>query len=54
MEDIFKRAFFSNLSFNEKETEYLLDNIFVKVTIYHPIYKRELVCSGKVNNYELN
>ena len=54
MEDIFKRAFFNNLSFNEKEEKFLLNKMFVDVTIFHPITKRELSCSGKVNDYELN
>ena len=53
MEDIFKEAFFNNISFNEKEMNFLLDNMFVKVTILHPIEKRELSCYGKVNDYEL-
>ena len=54
MEDIFKRAFFNNLSFNEKELEFLLNKMFVNVTVFHPIKKSELFCSGKVNAYELN
>ena len=53
MEDIFKEAFFNNINFNEKEMNFLLDNMFVKVTILHPIEKRELSCYGKVNDYEL-
>ena len=54
MEDIFKKVFFNNLSFNEREIEFLLNKMFVNVTIYHPIKKRELFCSGKANAYELN
>ena len=54
MEDIFKEVFFSNLSFNEEEMKFLLNKMFVNVTILHPIKKRELSCSGKVNDYELN
>ena len=54
MEDIFKKVFFNNLSFNEKEIEFLLNKMFVNVTIFHPIKKRELFCSGKANAYELN
>ena len=53
MEDIFKEAFFSNINFNEKEINFLLDKMFVNVTILHPITKRELSCYGKVNEYEL-
>ena len=54
MEDIFKEVFFKNLSFNEDEMKFLLNKMFVNVTILHPIKKRELSCSGKVNDYELN
>ena len=54
MEDIFKEVFFKNLSFNEEEMKFLLNKMFVNVTILHPIKKRELSCSGKVNDYELN
>ena len=54
MEDIFKDAFFNNLSFNEREIKFLLNKMFVNVTIFHPLKKKELSCSGKVNDYELN
>ena len=54
MEDIFKEVFFKNLRFNEGEKKFLLNKMFVNVTILHPIKKRELSCSGKVNDYELN
>ena len=54
MEDIFKRAFFDNLSFNKKEKNFLLSKMFVDVTIFHPVTKKELSCSGKANDYELN
>ena len=54
MEDIFKDAFFNKLSFNEKEIKFLLNKMFVNVTIFHPLKKKELSCSGKVNDYELN
>ena len=53
MEDIFKEVFFNNINFNEKEINFLLDKMFVNVTILHPIKKRELSCYGKVNDYEL-
>ena len=53
MNDIFREAFFSNLSFNEKEIDFLVSKMFVDVTILHPIKKTELSCSGKVNDYEL-
>ena len=54
MEDIFKDAFFNNLSFNEKEIKFLLNKMFVNVTILHPVKEKELSCSGKINDYELN
>ena len=54
MEDIFKDVFFSNLSFDEREIEFLLNKMFVNVTIFHPLKKKELSCSGKINDYELN
>ena len=53
MEDIFREVFFNNINFNEKEINFLLDKMFVNVTILHPITKRELSCYGKVNEYEL-
>ena len=54
MKDIFKDAFFNNHSFNEREIKFLLNRMFVNVTIFHPHKKKELFCSGKVNDYELN
>ena len=54
MKDIFKDAFFNNHSFNEREIKFLLNRMFVNVTILHPLKKKELSCSGKVNDYELN
>ena len=54
MKDIFKDVFFSNLSFDEREIEFLLNKMFVNVTIFHPLKKKELSCSGKINDYELN
>ena len=54
MEDIFKDVFFNNLSFDEREVEFLLNKMFVNVTILHPVKKKELSCSGKINDYELN
>ena len=53
MEDIFKDVFFSNLSFNDEEIDFLVNKMFVNVTIFHPIKKIELTCFGKVNDYEL-
>ena len=54
MEDIFKEVFFSNVSFEEKEIEFLLANMLLEITVYHPVTKKELICSGKINAYELN
>ena len=53
MEDIFKEVFFKNINFSEEEVNFLLDKMFVNVTILHPIEKKELFCRGKVNEYEL-
>tara|TARA_B100001013_G_C24512922_1_gene403747 strand:- start:217 stop:804 length:588 start_codon:yes stop_codon:yes gene_type:complete len=53
MEDIFKEVFFNNINFNEKEINFLLNKMFVNVTILHPIKERELSCYGKINDYEL-
>ena len=53
MEEVFKEVFFDNISFDEKEIEFLLDNIFINVTVFHPVNKTELSCSGKANDYEL-
>ena len=54
MEDIFKEVFFNNISFDEKEINFLLDRMFVNVTILHPVRKIELSCYGKINDYELH
>ena len=53
MINIFKEVFFDNINFNEKEINFLLDRMFVNVTILHPINKKELSCGGRVNDYEL-
>jgi len=53
MEDIFIEVFFSNLSFNDEEIDFLMNNMIIKVSILNPISKKELFCSGKVNDYEL-
>ena len=53
MKDIFKEVFFKNLYFSEQEAEFLMNNMLVTITIYHPVKKMELSCSGKVNDYEL-
>ena len=33
---------------------FLYGKMFVKVTVFNPIKKKEFNCSGKVNQYELN
>jgi len=53
MTEIFKKVFLKNFSFNEKEIEFLLNKMFVAVTIFHPVNKTEHNCYGKVNDYEL-
>ena len=49
----FKANFFQDVRFTEKEMNFLINSMFVKVTVFHPINKNELSCSGKVNDYEL-
>ena len=41
------------MDLNSEGEELLMDKIFIKATIYHPIDKTSLMCSGKVNDYEL-
>ena len=53
MTDIFKEVFFRNIDFSDEEIDFLLNRMFINVTIFHPIKKRELYCSGKINDYEL-
>ena len=54
MEDIFREVFYRNLSFDDKEKDFLTSKMLVNITIFHPIKKTELSCAGKVNDYELN
>ena len=54
MEDIFVDVFFNNIRFTKNEIKFLLDRMFVDITIFNPVKKIELRCSGKVNQYELN
>ena len=49
-----KENFFEGMSFSKEEIDFLISKMFLKITIFHPINKTELVCSGKVNDYELN
>lgn len=53
MEKIFKESFLSNLTLNDNEIEFLLKNMLVKVNVIHPVNKTNLVCSGNVNDFEL-
>ena len=53
MTDIFKEVFFDNVDFTKEEIEFLMDKMFINITVFHPIDKTELVCAGKVNDYEL-
>ena len=54
MNRIFIENFFEGMSFSKEEIDFLISKMFLKITIFHPINKTELVCSGKVNDYELN
>ena len=53
MKDIFKSVFFKNISFTEEEKFFLMDKMYVEVTIFHPIKKTETSCSGRINDFEL-
>jgi len=53
MEKIFKESFLSNLTLNDNEIKFLLKNMLVKVNVIHPVNKTNLVCSGNVNDFEL-
>ena len=53
MDRRFKANFFQDVRFTEEEINFLINNMFIKVTVFHPINKNELSCSGKVNDYEL-
>ena len=53
MEEIFESQFLYNLSLNDKEMDYLLDNILVEVTVFNPVTKKILSCRGKVQDWEL-
>ena len=53
MNTTFREVFFKNLSINQKEIDFLINNMVVKVKVIHPINKTELICSGQVNDSEL-
>ena len=53
MEKIFKESFLSNLTLDDNEIKFLLKNMLVKVNVIHPVNKTNLVCSGNVNDFEL-
>ena len=53
MEKIFKESYLSNLTLNDNEIKFLMENILVKVNVIHPVDKTKLVCSGNVNDFEL-
>ena len=53
MKDLFKENFFNDVRFTDKEIDFLLDKMLIKVTVFHPVNKTELSCSGKINDYEL-
>jgi len=53
MEKIFRESFLSNLTLNDNEIKFLLKNMLVKVNVIHPVNKTNLVCSGNVNDFEL-
>ena len=53
MKDLFKENFFNDVRFTDKEIDFLLDKMLIKVTVFHPVNRTELSCSGKINDYEL-
>ena len=53
MEKIFKESYLSNLTLNDNEIKFLMENMLVKVNVIHPVDKTKLVCSGNVNDFEL-
>ena len=53
MEHLFKENFFQDVRFASEEIDFLLSKMFIKVTVFHPINKTEISCSGKINDYEL-
>ena len=53
MSEIFESVFLNNMNLSKEEINFLLDTMNVNVTVFHPVKKKEIVCSGKVNDYEL-
>ena len=53
MKKIFKKDFLSNLTLNDNEIKFLMENMMVRVNIIHPVNKTKLVCSGNINDFEL-
>ena len=49
----FKEVFLKNLTLKEEEKLFLLNHIYVRVNLINPVDKTQLVCRGKVNQYEL-
>ena len=53
MEDTFKNIFLSKDDLSKEEIDFLMKKIFIHVTVFQPIIKSEISCSGKINEYEL-
>ena len=53
MRDTFKKIFLNNLTVSKKEMEFLINNMFVRVNVIHPVDKTKLTCSGGITDYEL-
>ena len=48
MEDIFITSFLKNLTLEEKEKEFILQNTFVKVHVVDSVHGKDVMCEGKV------
>ena len=46
MENYFKSSFLSNLSLSDKEQDFIVRNIKIKVNIIDPVRGNDLFCSG--------
>ena len=53
MKKIFKENFLSNLTLNDNEIKFLMENMKIKINVIHPVNKTKLTCSGNINDFEL-
>ena len=50
MEDYFKSIFLSNLTLSDKEQDFIVQNIKLKVNIIDPVRGNDLFCSGQLTS----